>query len=1524
VITTPNSPATTITGVAAGTSVTVKWTVTNGTCSAFDNVTLQNNAAPTAPISGGNITECMAPSIQTLTAMATVPSGQHIDWYTSAIGGNLVNNPTLNIVGTVTYYAQAVNNETNCISLTRTPVILTINSCSIKITKDGTYQDTNHDGITNIGDNVIYNFVVTNTSNVTLTNVKVTDINAVVSGGPLASLAAGVSDNSTFTAIHAITQNDIDTGFVYNWATVVGTPPTGSDVRDTSTDPTPCTTCPINPECPDCTITPLTQSPKIAIVKNNNITTGENGCAALKVGDVVTYTFTVTNPGNVSLHNVNVSDPHTGLSAIALQSGGDANTNNILEVNETWIFKANYTVTQADIDAGKITNRASVNALAPDNSPVNDSSGNTPTTNEDNVITICTTPKIAIVKSNNITTGENGCATLKVGDVVTYTFTVTNPGNVSLHNINVSDPHTGLSAIALQSGGDTNTNNILEVNETWIFKASYTVMQEDIDAGRITNRASVSGLAPDNSPVNDSSGNTPTTNEDNVIPICTTPKIAIVKTNNITVGENGCAALKVGDVVTYTFTVTNPGNVSLHNVNVSDPHTGLSAIALQSGGDANTNNILEVNETWIFKASYTVTQADIDAGKITNRASVSGLAPDNSPVNDLSGNSPTTNEDNIIIICTTPKIAIVKSNNITVGENGCAVLTVGDVVTYTFTVTNPGNVSLHNVNVSDPHTGLSAIALQSGGDANTNNILEVNETWIFKASYTVTQADIDAGRITNRASVSGLAPDNSPVNDLSGNSPTTNEDNVIIICTTPKIAIVKSNNITVGENGCAALKVGDVVTYTFTVTNPGNVSLHNVNVSDPHTGLSAIALQSGGDANTNNILEVNETWIFKANYTVTQADIDAGKITNRASVSGLAPDNSQVNDSSGSTPTTNEDNVITICTTPKITITKEGIFEDTNGNGVTNVGDKVKYTFIVTNTGNTTLTNITVIDEKIPNLSITGGSTTLAIGSSTTFTASYTITQADIDAGFVYNLARVTGTPPIGSNVTATSTDPTPCTNCPIKEDCPACTITVLTQKPGIALVKTSTFIDTNNDGFAQVGEKINYVFAVTNTGNVTITNIAITDNQLPGLTISNSPIVSLAVGVTNSSVIGTYTITQADIDAGKVTNTALAIGKDPKGADVRDVSGTTVNNDTPTDTALPQKPGIALVKTGTFIDTNNDSFAQVGEKINYVFTVTNTGNVTVTNIAITDDQLPGLTISNSPIVSLSVGATNSSVIGVYTITQADIDAGRVTNTALAIGKDPKGADVKDVSGTTIQNDTPTITTLPQSPGLNVDKTAVVTSRGSDSDVYSFVGDVITYTINVTNTGNIILHNIVVKDPLTGLDTTNEPFSLAPGEHKEIVQTHAITVDDLKGNSITNIATANGLTPNNTPITAEDTVVVEKAQVLGCGTIVVHNAFSPNGDEFNDKFKIDNIEDTLCYPENSVEIYNRWGILVYETKGYDNVNNVFKGYSEGRVTVDKNAGLPTGTYFYVLKYTAVGLQGETITKQEQGYLYLTR
>src|SRR5690606_9037143 len=114
--------------------------------------------------------------------------------------------------------------------------------------------------------------------------------------------------------------------------------------------------------------------------------------------------------------------------------------------------------------------------------------------------------------------------------------------------------------------------------------------------------------------------------------------------------------------------------------------------------------------------------------------------------------------------------------------------------------------------------------------------------------------------------------------------------------------------------------------------------------------------------------------------------------------------------------------------------------------------------------------------------------------------------------------------------------------------------------------------------------------------------------------------------------------------------------------------------------------------------------------------------------------------------------------------------------------------------------------------------------------------------------------------------------------------------------------------------------VDDDCTVLGCGNIIVHNAFSPNNDGKNDRFIIENIEDISCYPTNSLQIYNRWQVLVYETQQYDNRTRYFSGISEGRATVDKQSELPTGTYFYLLQYTTS--DGKVVKKD--GYLYLSR
>ncbi len=101
---------------------------------------------------------------------------------------------------------------------------------------------------------------------------------------------------------------------------------------------------------------------------------------------------------------------------------------------------------------------------------------------------------------------------------------------------------------------------------------------------------------------------------------------------------------------------------------------------------------------------------------------------------------------------------------------------------------------------------------------------------------------------------------------------------------------------------------------------------------------------------------------------------------------------------------------------------------------------------------------------------------------------------------------------------------------------------------------------------------------------------------------------------------------------------------------------------------------------------------------------------------------------------------------------------------------------------------------------------------------------------------------------------------------------------------------------------------------VACDIIIVSDLVTPNSNQ--GVFLIENIE---AFPDNSVEIFNRWGVKVFSTQTYNNSSNAFVGEANGRVTLNANEQLPTGTYFYVIKY----VKNDEV-KQKSGYLYLNR
>ena len=250
-----------------------------------------------------------------------------------------------------------------------------------------------------------------------------------------------------------------------------------------------------------------------------------------------------------------------------------------------------------------------------------------------------------------------------------------------------------------------------------------------------------------------------------------------------------------------------------------------------------------------------------------------------------------------------------------------------------------------------------------------------------------------------------------------------------------------------------------------------------------------------------------------------------------------------------------------------------------------------------------------------------------------------------------------------------------------------------------------------------------------------------------------------------------------------------------------------------------------------------------------------------------------------------------------------------------------------DACGNTSASVSQVITVL--DANVPVEQSSIALVKGAhlndeNGDGYGQVGETITYSFEVTNTGNVSLTNITILDPLPGVIITGAAITLAVGESNttNFKGVYVITQADINLGSISNQATVYGRSPNGKVVEdkSDDKNLIDDnptvSPIVTC-VIKVFNAVSPDGSGENNKLYIQGIE---CYPDNSVEIYNRWGVLVFERAYYNNQDIAFRGTSEGRVTVEKSQELPVGTYFYILKYR----DHSSNAIEKTGYLYINR
>ena len=308
---------------------------------------------------------------------------------------------------------------------------------------------------------------------------------------------------------------------------------------------------------------------------------------------------------------------------------------------------------------------------------------------------------------------------------------------------------------------------------------------------------------------------------------------------------------------------------------------------------------------------------------------------------------------------------------------------VNDQVTFTITVKNiydePQTITISEIN-----------GVTFDGPNVFENV-EPGAEVTAKAVYTITQADVDNGSFTNTATAlfsnehSYIGTDTVPTEKTPDPEPIPNPTPTPV----PASSVSIEKTADQKEGGYAA---GDIITYTIRVVNNGEQQLANIQVSDPLTGLNE----------TIPSLKAGEEKIFTTAYTVTEQDVLAGKIVNVATVKGTDENGKTVENE-----TTKE--LVTEQKNSHLTVTKTTTSTPADGKAYS-VGEKITYIITVTNDGNVTVTGVQVTDELTGNVGdLAWNVDSLAPGESREFTAEYTVTKADAQAGKVHNVAVAQG-----------------------------------------------------------------------------------------------------------------------------------------------------------------------------------------------------------------------------------------------------------------------------------------------------------------------------------------------------------------------------------------------------------------------------------------------------------------------------------------------------------------------------------
>ena len=854
----------TISGITAGNNITLTVTATN-TCTQTLPITAPDCSCPVidAPTSGGNQTECENAPVQTLTASATPPANTTIVWYDAASGGTVVGSPTLNTVGTVTYYAESVENVTNCTSSTRTPVTLTIQAtptapvsggdqteCDANPTQTLTATATAPAGASVVwydaasAGNVVASPILDAVGSVTyyaesrntttsctsfsrtavsltinalpnvVANATTTNINA---GEPVTLTGSGAT---FYTWDNGVTDGDTVFPLVTTTYTVIGTDSNGCDNMDSVTIVVGATSD--------------LRLDKIVDVATPN------------VGDTVAFTLTTTNDGPSDDTGGSIVTDILPVGYTYVSDTGNAANGSYNPVSGVWTLPAiangssisltiRATVNAPTGVADEFRNTAQVTAATnfdSDSSPNNDDGDQS----EDDEASVSTVPQVidlSVINSISLPSANPG-------DALTLTVAVTNNGpedatNVRLENIvPIGFMVTTINDLGVQSGNSITWDGLSIPSGTSIAMSfDVTVNNPTLTIGEYLNTVQVTTADQydlDSTPNNDD-GDQSEDDEDAILFVLQSTDLEIV--NTVSPGSGN-----PGDALTFMVEVINKGTDDATNVAIENyVPSGFTVTAINDGGAQTGNTIswsgLNVpnGTTLTMTFEVTINVPTNTAGEYVNTVQVVGvdqLDPNSTPNND-DGDQSEDDEDNAEIVLIPADLSLSKA----LSSASNATPNAGDTVTFEITATNEGPGIATNVTIVDTlPIGYTLETVNNNGTVSGNTIVwnipsMAMGTQTMTYAVTLNAPTNTLGEYTNTAQITTsdqFDPDSAPNND-DGDQSEDDEARHMIDPPTVDLAIDKTINK-------AETFFEDTIVFTVTATNNSTYEATNIGIED--------------------------------------------------------------------------------------------------------------------------------------------------------------------------------------------------------------------------------------------------------------------------------------------------------------------------------------------------------------------------------------------------------------------------------------------------------------------------------------------------------------------------------------------------------------------------------------------------------------------------------------------------------------------------------------------------------------------